>query len=51
MSHVTAPCTVNPCTASNTQCTNNADATKTCTCQPGYTPTDGSDPNNGCDCE
>lgn len=42
------PCVVTPC-GLNTQCTNNADATRTCSCNSGNTPTDGSSPANGCD--
>lgn len=45
------PCNLTPCTASNTVCTNNGDATTTCSCASGYVATDGSDPNNGCDCK
>ena len=44
------PCSINPCTAANNDCTNNADGTRTCSCSSGYAPEDGSDPTNGCDC-
>ena len=37
-----------PCGGANTQCINNADATKTCSCIANYVPTDGVDPENGC---
>ena len=48
---ILVPCDVNPCTAANTgNCINNADSTRTCSCIPGYTETDGSNAENGCDC-
>lgn len=48
--HFLAPCTITPC-GGNTTCTNNADTTRTCSCNIGYTETDGSNPDNGCDCK
>ena len=44
------PCNVNPCMASNTDCTNTA-GTRSCSCSLGHVPTDGSNPDNGCGCK
>ena len=41
------PCTITSCPGSNVQCTNNADATKTCTCNSGHVAISGN-VANGC---
>lgn len=45
------PCNVTPCNGSNTECTNNADVTRTCSCIASFVPTVGNDPDNGCSCK
>ena len=44
-------CALYPCTGDNTQCTSNADGTRTCTCTPGYAVISGIENNINCECK
>lgn len=47
---LTDACNTNPCLGANTDCINNKDYTRNCTCIDGYLPI-GGNPENGCDCK